>query len=164
MFELRLARPEEYVAVGELTAGAYLADGAMPAADPYYDVLRDAAARAADADLWVAVDGDGVLLGTVTWCPPGSSYRELAGPDEAEFRALAVAPAGRGRGVGEALVRHCLELAAGSGAGAVVISTAGWMTSAHRLYRRLGFLPAPGRDWSPRPDVRLLAMVRQLSS
>lgn len=66
MVQLRPARPEEYVAVGELTAGAYLADGAMPAADPYYDVLRDAAARAAGADLWVAVDEAGALLGTVT--------------------------------------------------------------------------------------------------
>lgn len=162
MIELRRALPAEYPAVGELTANAYLADGAMPAADPYYDVLRDAAARASDADLWVAVDEAGTLLGTVTWCPPGSSYRELAGPDEGEFRALAVAPAGRGRGVGEALVRHCLDLAAGSGATSVVISTAGWMATAHRLYRRLGFRPDPARDWSPRADVRLLAMIRPL--
>lgn len=163
MIELRRARPEEYVAVGELTAHAYLADGAMPAEDPYYDVLRDAAARDADAELWVAADETGVLLGTVTWCPQGSRYRELAGPEESEFRTLAVASVGRGRGVGEALVRHCLDLAAGSGSVAVVISTAEWMTAAHRLYRRLGFLRAPERDWSPRPDVRLLAMVRPLS-
>ncbi len=148
--------------MGELTANAYLADGAMPAADPYYEVLRDAAARASDADLWVAVDEAGTLLGTVTWCPPGSRYRELAGPDEGEFRALAVAPAGRGSGVGEALVLQCLDLAAGSGAAAVVISTAGWMAAAHRLYRRLGFRPAPERDWSPRADVRLIAMIRPL--
>lgn len=162
MIELRRAREDEWAAVGELTADAYLADGAMHADDPYYDVLRDAASRAREADLWVAVDRDGALLGTVTWCPPGSTYRELAGADESEFRALAVAPAGRGRGVGEALVRHCLQLATGAGSAAVVISTAGWMSAAHRLYRRLGFLPAPERDWSPRPDVRLLALVRPL--
>jgi len=163
VFELRRALPEEYPAVGELTATAYLADGAMPADDPYYDVLRDAAARALAADLWVAVEADGTLLGTVTWCPPASPYRELAGPEESEFRALAVAPAGRGRGVGEALVRQCIELAAASGAVDLVISTAVWMTSAHRLYRRLGFVLAPERDWSPRPEVRLLAMIRPLT-
>jgi ribosomal protein S18 acetylase RimI-like enzyme len=161
VIELRRARPEDYAAVGELTAGAYLADGAMPAEDPYYDVLRDAAARAIGADLWVAEEA-GLLLGTVTWCPPGSPYRELAGPGEGEFRALAVAPAGRGRGVGEALVSHCLQLGVDSGAAAVVISTAGWMAAAHRLYARLGFARAPERDWSPRPDVRLLALVRPL--
>jgi len=160
--ELRRANEDEWAAVGELTAGAYLADGAMGADDPYYGVLRDAASRAREADLWVAVDADGVLLGTVTWCPPGSSYRELAAPEESEFRTLAVAPAGRGRGVGETLVRHCIQLATEAGSTAVVISTAPWMSTAHRLYGRLGFVRAPERDWSPRPDVRLIAMVRQL--
>jgi ribosomal protein S18 acetylase RimI-like enzyme len=114
------------------------------------------------ADLWVAVDEHGTLLGTVTWCPPDSPYRELAGPDESEFRALAVAPAGRGRGIGEALVRHCIDLAEASGSVAIVISTAVWMASAHRLYRRLGFVRAPERDWTPRPDVQLLALVLPL--
>ncbi|HSK34602.1 MAG TPA: GNAT family N-acetyltransferase [Propionicimonas sp.] len=162
MFEVRRAREDEWPAVGALTAAAYLADGAMAADDPYYNVLRDAASRATQAELWVAVDGDGALLGTVTWCPPGSSYRELAGPQESEFRTLAVAPAGRGQGVGEALVRHCIRLATEAGSQGVVISTAQWMSTAHRLYRRLGFVPAPERDWSPRPDVRLLAMFRPL--
>lgn len=162
MIELRRAVPEDYTAVGELTAGAYLADGAMPAEDPYYDVLRNAAARAEHADLWVAVDGSGSLLGTVTWCPEGSAYRELGVEGEAEFRALAVAPAGRGQGIGEALVRLCIDLAVAQGCDSMVISTAQWMTSAHRLYQRLGFVRAPERDWSPRPDVRLLALVRPL--
>jgi ribosomal protein S18 acetylase RimI-like enzyme len=161
MIEVRAAEPDEYAAVGELTAGAYLADGAMPGSDPYYDVLRDAAARAADAELWIAAE-DGVLLGTVTWCPRGSSYRELAGPDEGEFRALAVAPEARDRGVGELLVQRCLDRARAEGATAVVISTAEWMSAAHRLYRRLGFVAAPERDWSPRPDIRLRAFVRPL--
>ncbi|MGV8908627.1 MAG: GNAT family N-acetyltransferase [Propionicimonas sp.] len=162
MIELRRALPEEYAAVGELTAGAYLADGGMPAEDPYYDVLRDAADRALAADLWVAVEANGTLLGTVTWCPPASPYRELAGPDESEFRALAVTPAGRGNGIGEALVRHCIELAEASGSAAVVISTSAWMASAHRLYQRLGFERAPERDWSPRPGLQLLALIRPL--
>ena len=34
----------------------------MGADDPYYGLLRDAASRAREADLWVAVDGDGVLI------------------------------------------------------------------------------------------------------
>lgn len=163
MIQVRPAEPAEYAAVGDLTTRAYRADAPMSPDDPYYEVLRDAAGRAADAELWVAVDADNALLGTVTWCPAGSRYRELSAPDEGEFRALAVAPEARGRGVAELLVRHCLELGRAAGAGAVVISTAEWMHAAHRLYRRLGFLEAPERDWSPRPDVRLLAFVRPLS-
>lgn len=162
MIELRLAEPAEYPAVGALTARAYLADGALPADDPYYDVLRDAAARAESGKLWVAVEADS-LLGTVTWCPPGSRFRELAHPHEGEFRTLAVAAAARGRGIGRLLVEKCLQLAADAGSTAVVISTAEWMTTAHALYRRLGFVEAPERDWSPRPDVRLRAFVRPLS-
>ena len=162
MIDVRLAREDEWAAVGHLTAAAYQADGGMGPDDPYYAVLRNAASRAQQADLWVAVDEAGVMLGTVTWCPPGSPCRELASPEESEFRTLAVAPAGRGQGVGEVLVRHCIRLATEAGSSAVIISTATWMSSAHRLYRRLGFVPAPERDWWPRPGVRLLAMVREL--
>lgn len=162
MVQIRPATGPEYAAVGELTVAAYRAGSAMRPDDPYYGLLRDAAGRAAGAELWVAVGEDGALLGTVTSCPPGSPYRELAGPGEGEFRALAVAPEGRGRGVGEALVRHCLARASATGATSMVISTAEWMHPAHRLYRRLGFERAPQRDWSPRPDVRLLAFVRPL--
>lgn len=162
MFSIRRAEPAEYAAVGELTVQAYLTNGGLSIDDPYYDVLRNAAARDQGAELWVAVDADGTLLGTVTWCPVGSAYRELGGPDEGEFRTLAVAPDARGRGVGEALVQHCLALAAEAGNSAVVISTAGWMPAAHRLYRRLGFVAVPERDWSPRPEVPLHAFVRPL--
>ena len=31
------------------------------------------------------------------------------------------------------------------------------MTSAHRVYERLGFVRAPEDDWSPEPGVTLLA-------
>lgn len=159
---VRRAEPTEFAAAGELTVQAYLADGALPPDDPYFELLRDAAGRAAGAELYVAVDADGTLLGTVTWCPTGSPYRELSRPDEGEFRALAVAPQARGRGVGELLVRHCVDLGRASGATDVVISTAEWMHAAHRLYVRLGFVAAPERDWSPRPDVQLRAFVRPL--
>ena len=99
----------------------------------------------------------------MTWCPPGSRFRELAHPNEGEFRTLAVAVAARGRGAGRLLVEKCLQLATDAGSTAVVISTAEWMTTAHELYRRLGFVEAPERDWSARPDVRLRAFVRPLN-
>lgn len=156
---MRRAEPDEFAIVGELTVKAYRAQAAMAPDDPYYDLLGDAAGRATHAELYVAVDEAGTLLGTVTWCPSGSRYRELSGDEEGEFRALAVAPAARGRGVGEILVRHCVQLGDAAGFAAIVISTAEWMHAAHRLYQRLGFVEAPERDWSPRADVRLRAFV-----
>jgi hypothetical protein len=36
------------------------------------------------------------------------------------------------------------------------------MTSAHRIYERLGFRRAPERDWSPVPGVDLMAFALRL--
>ena len=162
MIDIRPALPDEYAAAGEVTVTAYLAEGALAPGDPYLELLRDAASRAAGAELLVAVDETGAVVGTVTSCPLGSPYRELGTDAEGEFRALAVSPAARGRGVGTLLVRRCLERAAADGFDQVVNSSAEWMTTAHRMYRRLGFTRAPERDWWPRPDVHLLAYVHPL--
>ena len=119
-------------------------------------VLADAAGRADAAELWVAVD-DGELLGTVTFTPVGSSYREIGRGDEGEFRMLAVAPESRGRGVGQALVQHCVDRSRELGYAGVRMSTMDRMSAAHRVYERLGFTRSPEDDWSPVPGVVLLA-------
>lgn len=155
---IRRAEPAELTAVGELTVAAY-ADFTLGPDDPYVTRLRDAAARASGADLWLAAD-DSQVLGTVTTCPVGSSWREIARDDEGEFRMLAVTPPARGRGVGDALVRHALAVFTADGIDKMVLSTLPGMTAAHRLYVRHGFAPAPHRDWSPMPGVQLLAFER----
>lgn len=160
--QLRRARPADLDAAGEVTVAAY-ADFTLGPEDPYVARLRDAAARDRDAELWVATPDDSdEVLGTVTVCPKGSRWRELAGPEEGEFRMLAVAPGARGMGVGEALARLCLDRAREQGARAVVISSLPEMAGAHRLYERLGFERVPARDWQPIPEVRLIAFRRLL--
>lgn len=146
---IREARPAEWSAVGELTVAAYVADGMVAGDGDYADELRDAAPRAAGALLLVAVDSADEVVGTVTFCRPGSPYAELARPGEAEFRMLAVPPEHRGRGVAEALVRGCLERARAAGDHAVVLSTMDMSAGAQRIYRRLGFVATPDRDWEP---------------
>ncbi|GGZ08168.1 N-acetyltransferase [Streptomyces olivaceoviridis] len=161
-FVIRRAAPAEYDDLGEITAEAYLDDGllAFDESDWYLGELRDVAKRAAAADVLVAVR-DGVLLGGVTFVRSGGPMTDIAGPGEAEIRMLAVAPAARGQGAGEALVRACVERArATEGCVHVVLSTQRTMRTAHRIYTRLGFVRAPERDWNPLPgrdDITLLA-------
>ena len=160
-FVVRRATPAEYAAVGELTARAYLDDGLVPDGSDYDETLRQAADRAAHSELLVAVDapdGDpGRLLGTVSYVRAGSLYAEVSREGEAEFRMLAVDRTARGRGVGRALARACIDRARAEGVSAVVISTATTMAPAHALYDSLGFVRLPERDWRPIPSVLLLA-------
>ncbi|MGW4035513.1 GNAT family N-acetyltransferase [Streptomyces sp. NPDC004778] len=155
---IRVAEPAEYGVLGEIVAEAYLGDGLLDGPqDPYLRKLRAVEQRAAEAESLVALDADGVVLGGVTYAAPGTPWRDIAGPDEAEFRMLAVARAGRGRGVGEALVRACIERArSAEGVRALVLSTQPAMLPAHRIYRRLGFLRTSERDWEPVPGLRLM--------
>jgi ribosomal protein S18 acetylase RimI-like enzyme len=70
---------------------------------------------------------------------------------------LAVAPEAQGRGVGAALVGFLLDRYRQRGLHGVALSTLAEMTTAHRIYERLGFTRAPEHDWSPLPGVRLIA-------
>ncbi|MGW5971334.1 GNAT family N-acetyltransferase [Streptomyces sp. NPDC055186] len=152
---IRPVQPDEYKTLGEITAQTYLEDGLLDFGedDPYLPELRDVAERAAAAEVLVAVDG-GRVVGGVTFVPDGGPMADLAGPGEAEIRMLVVARAARGRGVGEALVRTCVDRArATPGCAGIVLSTQRMMHSAHRIYERLGFARAPERDWNPVPHL-----------
>ncbi|MEV0991331.1 GNAT family N-acetyltransferase [Streptomyces sp. NPDC049949] len=155
---IREALTAEYGTLGEITAQAYLGDGFLTFGedDPYLARLRDVAGRAADGVILVAATGDGRLLGGVAFAAPGSPLCDIAGPGEAEFRMLAVAREGRGRGAGEALVRACADRArAVEGVRRLVLSTTDDMVGAHRIYERLGFVRTPERDWEPVPGLPL---------
>lgn len=160
---LRHAQPDDHAAVGELTVAAYLADGFLTDDDDYAEELRAAAHRAAEADLVVALEREThSVLGTVTFCLSGSTYAEISRPGEAEFRMLAVDPAARGRGIGQALTRWCVDRAREQGCTALVLSTLDRMHSAHRLYERMGFERHPDRDWEPVDGIKLLAYRLEL--
>lgn len=158
---VRPATAEEFEQVGEITATAYVHDGHLPADFSYVSELRDAASRAREAELLVVTEGS-AILGTVTWCPDGSAYKELAGPQEGEFRMLAVAPEARRRGAARALVQACLDRSRAVGHSRIVLSTQPGMTQAHTLYESFGFTRAPELDWEPVPGVSLVAYALDL--
>ncbi|MFC4050682.1 GNAT family N-acetyltransferase [Actinomadura syzygii] len=152
---VRTAASDEYDLIGDLTVEVYVAGGLVSSASPYVEKLRDTAARAADCELLIAEAG-GEVGGAVTYCPPGSPYATLAGPDEAEFRMLAVLASARGKGIGRALVRACADRARAAGLTGLRLSTQQNMGDAHRLYERMGFVRTPCRDWAPAPGIDLL--------
>ncbi|MET0447988.1 MAG: GNAT family N-acetyltransferase [Aeromicrobium sp.] len=159
---VRLARDDEYAAVGALTVAGYDADGYLVRPDGGYDHgyatwLADAATRGRDDVLLVATLGD-ELVGTVTWCPFGSASAQLArAAHQGEFRTLSIAPAARGRGVGRTLVEACLDRARTAGLTEVLLCSLTEMLPAHRLYTSLGFVRRPELDWSPETGVDLRA-------
>lgn len=154
---IRPATESDLPAIGSVTFEAYRAEGFVGAHDDYATLLADAASRFRDAELLVAQDGSGTVLGSVTVVHPGTPYAEISRPGELEFRMLAVTAEARGRGVGEALVRAVIDKAREAGTTHVVLSSSEKMLAAHRLYERLGFTRLPERDWSPLPGVDLRA-------
>ncbi|WP_243075483.1 GNAT family N-acetyltransferase [Microbacterium sp. SS28] len=135
---IRLVRPEEYAEAGAVTADAYTASYSQ-LSDSYLASLRDVEGRLAAGDVWVAVDDDGAILGTVWVAPEGRPLSPVAEPGETDFRQLAVAPAARGRGIGEALTRHVIALAEERGSHRVIMNSGPEMLGAHALYAKIGF-------------------------
>ena len=106
----------------------------------------------------MVAEHDGALIGTVLLYPP----RRFALPDGTsmampvpEVRLLAVAPAGRGHGVGEALMQECLRRARVTGATGLALHTTAMMQAAMRMYARLGFARAPQFDMHPVPELTI---------
>jgi GNAT superfamily N-acetyltransferase len=166
--EIRSARPEEYATVGELVVAAYarITPDVPHARDDlvaYEDELRDVAGRAIGADVLVAVDGDGTILGSVTYVPDHTSpAAEFDDPEAAGIRMLAVGADAQRRGVGEALTVACIDRATSAGRTWLVLHSTEWMTTAHRLYLRLGFARDPERDWEVSPGFVLRAFRLRL--
>ena len=155
--DIRPAEPAELPDVADLCVAAYAPF--LAGEGHYVAELRDVARRASEAELLVAVEGGGGVLGTVTFVPDGGALGEIAGPGEAEFRMLAVGPAAQGRGVGTALLRRVLDESRRGGKEGVVCSSLPVMEAAHRIYENVGFERVPERDWSPVPGVELLAFA-----
>jgi ribosomal protein S18 acetylase RimI-like enzyme len=113
--------------------------------------------RVRDAEVLAAVNGTGEVLGAVTFVPgPESSSAEFSDPDGAGIRMLAVKPEAQGRGIGEALVRSCIDRAKAAGRRCILLHSTEMMTTAHRLYLRIGFDRDPSIDWEPKPGLKLL--------
>ena len=161
-YSVRLADESDLDAVGRVTVEAYREDGFLDEDVDYMGELADARRRAREAEVWVAVEGADVL-GSITFCLPGTPFAELSRGNEGEFRMLGVARSARRSGVAEALVGRCIERSRELGYDALVLCSMREMAAAHRLYDRLGFRRLPERDWSPFVGIDLLAFTKPLA-
>lgn len=156
---IRPARAEDLDHVSRISVAAYEAAGQITAESPYREALADAASRYRQAQLLVA-ERAGQVVGTVTICPAQSPFSEVGLEDELEFRFLAVDPEHWGTGVADALVRACEDAARDRQARALMICVRDTNTGAATMYARRGFTRVPERDWTPLPEVHLLALTR----
>lgn len=149
--------------LGRIVLASYVSLPGHPAEPDYEAELADVASRVRTNRVFGAFE-DGQPLGCVTFIADASEpHAEDLREDEASFRMLGVSPLVQGRGVGTALVQRCLAAAEEASRGGVFIYSGDWMTTAHRMYRRLGFERTPERDWTlQHPPVTLYGFSRSV--
>jgi ribosomal protein S18 acetylase RimI-like enzyme len=157
---IRPIRPEEYGEVGDLIVEAYLTLGDLWS-EEYGQQLRDVAGRVAEGEVLVA-EMAGHLVGSVTFADGQTALSEMDDPDAGTIRMLGVSEDARGHGIGEALVRACIDKAKQSSRRRVRLHTRMDMASAQRLYERMGFRRDPEQDWAPMAGKLLLGYILDL--
>jgi ribosomal protein S18 acetylase RimI-like enzyme len=153
--DVRDAQPGEFGRIGELRVAAYQADGFLSETSSYADTLR-VLGMDGSGEILAAVD-DGHILGTVTLVHWPHGGEVLRAPGEGEVRALAVAAAARGRGIGRALLAAVMNRAAVREVRELLLLTQPDMLAAQHLYAQAGFQRLPHRDYKYAPGHRLLA-------
>lgn len=135
--QFRSIAPDDDAAVAALIRTVMPEFGAVGPGFAIEDPEVDHMSRAYDtprAAYFVVVDATGRVLG-------GGGLAPLAGaePSVCELRKMYFLPEARGHGMGERLLRHCLEVARGFGYRTCYLETLAGMDAAVALYGKLGF-------------------------
>lgn len=142
----RLSQTDDAESAGRLLVAAYSALPGYPADEPYDRMLADLRAREHATEVAVALI-DGRIVGTVTFIPDcDNEHAEFDDPEAASFRYFGVDGEFQGCGVGEAMVRWCIDRARYHGRRRIRIHTLEVMPGARRLYERIGFVRTPEFD------------------
>jgi predicted N-acetyltransferase YhbS len=154
---IRDARPSDHAAIRDLLQAAYQEYAAVlppTVFDRYLADILDVDGRARTGRLLVAEHG-GRAVGTATYYDDAAAEGVGWPTGWAGVRALGVDPAVRGRGVGRALMRACLERAQAAGAAVLCLHTGEFMTAAVAMYLAMGFRRVPSFDFDAASHLRL---------
>lgn len=147
--QVRDAEPAELDAVATLLAEVYGVFQPHFPADAwlrYLGEIVDVRSRLGHSQIIVATQA-ARLAGTVGFLPDGARSRLERWPTGwASIRTLGVRHDARGHGVGTALARECVRRARHGSSRAIGLHTASFMTTATRLYERVGFRRAAEYD------------------
>jgi GNAT superfamily N-acetyltransferase len=125
-------------------------------------VFAPSAVRARGEIGFVRNAGDGRLAGMLLLVLPSSPARRFAGAEEVELHLLAVHPDQRRGGIARALVLDALEQARAAGYRRALLWTQPPMLAAQALYRSVGFVHVPARDFTSPAGRSFLFFERPL--
>ena len=162
---IRDARSEELDAIALMMRDAY-SEYATPMGpekwERYSRDITDLHSRLPISELIVAEEG-GRLLGAVTYYSHTNQSAKLRWPRGwAAIRLLAVAPEGRGKGIGRVLMEECLRRSRQHGSVGMGLRTTELMTVAQGMYERMGFVRMPDLDAEPGTDDWAMAYGLEL--
>ena len=152
---IRRARLDEHVALDQLLVAAYAGLPGMPTAGT--TGISCHAGRRADPGrrpaltVFVATGDAGELFGSIDFIADMTQYGSGSPADTiadaAGIRLLAVNDDFRGKRVGKALTRFCIERAREAGKARLVLHTTRIMQAAWAMYQGLGFVRFPEIDF-----------------
>ena len=107
-------------------------------ADPELDFMYEAYQKE-DRSAYFVIEEDGVVLG-------GAGIAPLAGEDPkiCELQKMYFLPQGRGRGLGQQMIQHCLGFAKTKKFELCYLETLPYMQAAQKLYLKTGFTYVDG--------------------
>lgn len=131
--------PEEYTAIASLLIQAFIEEGHTDRSNAAMLTAPTELQKRGEIFLARSNAPSGGILGMVILVRPSSPARQVAEPREAEVHLLAVDPSARGRGIAARLMEICEERASAQGYRYMALSTQPEMTSAHKVYERMGY-------------------------
>lgn len=155
-FQIRELKSEEFQALGALMVEVYasLKDFPTPTEQPhYYEMLKNIGSftEKPGAKVLVAVSSNEEILGGIVYFDDmqqyGSGGSATSERNASGIRLLAVSPNCRKSGVGSALTRECIALAAQSGNKQIILHTTKAMEVAWKMYLKLGFIRSEDLDF-----------------